>query len=69
MTNAVGAIIAGVVSIVLIAAVAVLTWHGSINGEAAMTFFGGLAGVGTAAGVGHVATKTGANAARNGGNV
>lgn len=60
------AIIAGAVSLALIAAVAVLTWHGSIDGQAAMTFFAGIAGVGTAAGVGHVATTTGARAAKRG---
>lgn len=61
--NTVSAAAAAVIAIAVIAAVAVLTWHGSITGEAAVGIFGtiiGGAGVGTAQ---HVGTKTGARAA------
>lgn len=64
MISAVTPIITAVTILALIAAVAVLTWHGDITGEAAVAFFGTLGGGGAAAGVSHVATKTGASAAR-----
>lgn len=59
------AIIAGAVSLALIGVVGFLAYHGTVDGQAAMTFFSGISGVGIAAGVGHVATKTGARAAKN----
>jgi hypothetical protein len=66
-TATVSAITAAVISLALIASVAVLTWHGDITGEAAVAFFAAIAGGAGAAGVGHVATKTGAEAARTAG--
>jgi hypothetical protein len=61
--NTLSAISGGVIAVAVIAAVAVLTWHGSITGEAAVGIFGtiiGGAGVGVTS---HVAVKTGAKAA------
>lgn len=65
MTNTITSISGAVVALALVAAVAVLTWHGSIDGQGALAFFGVIAGAGTAAGVGHVATKTTARALNN----
>jgi len=66
-TATVSAITAALISLALVASVAVLTWHGDITGEAAIAFFAAIACGAGAAGVGHVATKTGAEAARTGG--
>jgi hypothetical protein len=57
------AIIGAVVTLALIAAVAVLTWHGDIDGQAAIGFFAGLGGAGAAGIVAHSSTKAGARAA------
>jgi len=59
----VNVVTATLVSLALIAAVAFLTWHGDISGEAAIAFFAAVIGGAGAAGIGHVATKTGAEAA------
>lgn len=59
-------VVSGVVSVVLVAAVSVLTWHGSIDGQAAIGFFSGI-GVGGVAVGAHVAgVKSGARAADRG---
>ena len=61
--NYINATMAAIVALGVIGAVAVLTWHGSITGEAAVGIFSGIifgGGVGAAA---HVGVKTGAQAA------
>lgn len=57
--QSIGAVI---VACAVIAAVTVLTWHGSINGEAAVGILATIIGGGGVATVAHVATKTGASA-------
>lgn len=59
----INAVVAGVVSIAVVASVAVLTWHGSITGEAAIGIFGTVIGGGGVAVIAHTATNTGAKAA------
>lgn len=63
MDASIATITGAIVALALIAVVGVLTWHGSVDGQAAMTFFAGVAGVGGGAVGNHVATKTGARAA------
>lgn len=65
MNSNVQLVVAGVVSIALIAAVAVLTWHGSIDGQAAVSFFSGIGVGGLAVGVHAAGVKSGVNAAMN----
>lgn len=57
LVQSVGAV---VVAVAVVTAVTLLTWHGSINGEAAVGIFGTIIGGGGVATVAHVATKTGA---------
>lgn len=64
MTSTLASIICGAVCfIALVGAVAALTWHGSIDGQAAVGFFTGLSIAGVVGGAQHVAAKTGAKAA------
>lgn len=53
-----------VLVLAIIIAVSVLTWHGSITGEAAIAIFGAIVGGGGVATVSHLATQTGADAVR-----
>jgi uncharacterized membrane protein len=55
------AISAAVIACAIIAAVTVLTWHGSINGEAAVAIFSTIIGGAGTATVAHVATRNGAS--------
>lgn len=61
--NSLSSIVTAVTTIVVIAAVSVLTWHGDISGEAAVGIFGTVLGGGVVGVTNHVATKTGAKAA------
>lgn len=57
-------IVACIVIIAIIAAVATLTWHGSITGEAAVAIFSGVLGGGIVGGAQHVGVSAGAKAAK-----
>jgi hypothetical protein len=59
----VSAIIAGVTTVAVIAAASVLTWHGSITGEAAVTLFASVLAGGGAAVISQTSHKAGARAA------
>lgn len=63
MTTSINGIAAALVALGVIAAVTVLTWHGSIDGQAAIGIFGAiLGGVGIGAAQ-HTSFKTGAKVA------
>lgn len=62
--SVVQAIVTGVISLAVIAGVTILTWHGSINGEAAIGIFGTIIGGGGVAAISHIATNTGVEAAK-----
>ena len=51
------------VTITLIVAVTVLTWHGSITGEACISIFSGVLGGAIVGGAQHVGAQQGARAA------
>jgi len=61
----VSAVAGALVGIALVAAVTVLTWHGTIDGQAAIGFFSGVSLAGVIGGVQHSAIKIGAKAATN----
>lgn len=66
LDSTVQTIVAGVVVLALTAAVAVLAWHGTINGQAAIGFFSGLT-LGGVAGIAHNAgVRSGAASATEG---
>lgn len=58
------ALLTTLVAIAVVAAVAVLTWHGSITGEAAVGLFGAVLGGGAVGGAQHASFKAGARAAK-----
>ena len=60
--SALYALLTAIIALALIGCVAALTWHGSVSGEAAMTFF---AGIGVGAGVAVVAHVSSEAAARD----
>jgi hypothetical protein len=57
-------IISAAVALVLIAAVFVLAWHGTVDGQAAIGFFSGVSLAGIAVGGHAVGVRTGAAAAK-----
>lgn len=58
--------VAGLVVMALAGCVTLLSWHGTINGQAAIGFFSGLTLAGIVGGGAHVATRNGARAASEG---
>lgn len=62
--NALALIVGGACLIVITAAVAVLAWHGTINGQAVIGFYTGLTVSGLVGGVSHVSGALGASSAQ-----
>lgn len=62
--NAIALITGTIILLVLIICVTVLSWHGTIGGDAAIGFYSGLSLAGIIGGVQHAGVRAGARAAR-----
>lgn len=65
MVSKTTAVVAGLVIVVLAACVTALAWHGTVDGQAAMTYFGSLSLAGVIGGAAQLGMKSGASAAAN----
>lgn len=59
------AIVAGLVIVVLAGVVTALAWHGTVDGQAAMTYLSSLTLAGVVGGATHVAARTSARATQD----